>query len=39
MKAVEALVAGNANCNILNCDGKSPIHFLVDNGNITMISY
>jgi ankyrin repeat protein len=39
MKSVEALVESNANCNILNCDGKSPIHFLVDNGNITMISY
>ena len=38
-KSVEALVAGNANCKILNCDGKSPIHFLLDNGNITMISY
>jgi ankyrin repeat protein len=39
MKAAEALIAANADCNILNCEGKTPVHFLVDNGNITMISY
>ena len=39
MKAAEALIAANADCNIMNCEGKTTIHFLVYNSNITMISY
>jgi hypothetical protein len=39
VKAAEALMAANADCNIMNYESRTPIHFLVDNGNTIIINY